>query len=93
VHRRLEVAVVRDVDGERRPLRNLQRRPGDGAVVGEHPHGRIADLLLHGDDLELELVAVAELDELGPARLGQSFGLAGQRGDVLVVMGAGLVHD
>ena len=76
------------MDGDRRALRDLQRRAGDRAAVGEHPHGRIADPLLDRRDLELELVAVGKLDELGLARVGQAFGVARQFGDVALVVGA-----
>ena len=76
VHGRVEVAVVGHVDGDRRALRDPQRRAGDRAVVGEHPHRRVADPLLDRHDLELELVAVGELDQLGLARVRQALGLA-----------------
>jgi hypothetical protein len=69
VHSRVDVAPVGDVDGDRGALRDLQRRAGNGAVVGEHPHSCVADLLLDRDDLEPELVAVGELDQLGFACL------------------------
>ena len=63
--------MVRHVDGDRRALRDLERRAGDRAVVGQHPHRRVADPLLDRHDLELELVAVGELDELCLPSLGQ----------------------
>ena len=89
---RVEVAVVGDVHGDRRALRDLQRRAGDGAVVGQHPHGRVADPLLDRDDLELELVAVGELDQLGLAGLRQALGLARELDRLAVVFVARLVH-
>ena len=92
VHRRLEIAAVGDVDGDRRTLRHLQCRPGNGAVVGEHAHGRIADLLLHGHDLERELLAVFQRDQLRRACVGQTLGVAWQFGDVSVVMRAVVVY-
>jgi hypothetical protein len=70
VHGRLEVSPVGDVDGDRRSLPQLQRRAGNRSVVGQHPHRRVADPFLDGDDLERELVAVGELDELGAACVG-----------------------
>ena len=36
------------------PLRHPQRRAGDGAVVGEHPHRRVADALGHRRDAQRE---------------------------------------
>ena len=64
------------MDGDRRALGNLERRARNRAVVGQHPHGRVADPLLDRDDLELELIAVGELDQLGLAGLRQTLGLA-----------------
>ena len=74
VHGRLEVSVVRDVDSRRRPLRELQRRTRDRPVVGQHPHGRVADDLAHRGDLEADLVAVCELHELGSRRFRKAVG-------------------
>jgi len=73
---RVEVTAVGDMHGYGRSLRNLQRRARDGAVVREHPDRGSADSLLHGDDLQLELVAVSQFDQPGPPRLGQTGGLA-----------------
>ena len=92
VHRRLEVAAVGDVDGDRRALRHLQGRSGNRAVVGEHAYGGVTDLLLDGEDLEPELLAVSELDELRLSRLGQAVGVARQFGDASVVMRTVVVH-
>jgi hypothetical protein len=61
---------------DRRALRDLQRRTGHRAVVGQHPHRRVADPLLDRHDLELELVAVGELDDLGRPRIRKPLGLA-----------------
>src|SRR5581483_1904067 len=36
----------------------------DGAVVGEHPHGRVADSLRHRSDPELEGFAVGNIHDL-----------------------------
>ena len=43
VHRRLEVALVDDVDHELRALADAERRAGHRAVVGDHAHGVAAD--------------------------------------------------
>ena len=64
VHGRGNVPVIGHVNGECRILRQLQRRPRDGAVVGQHSHGGVPDLLLHRRDLEVELVSVRKLDDL-----------------------------
>ena len=68
---RLEVALVDDVHDELRALAHAQRRAGDGAVVGDHPHGVVADPLRDRRDPELEGVAVGELHHLGRRRLRQ----------------------
>ena len=92
VHGRCEIAVVRDVDGDRRALRHPERGAGYGAVVREHAHGRIADPLLDGDDLELVLVAVRKLDQLGRTCLGQALDLARELRYVSVMVRASIVH-
>ena len=56
---------VLDVDEDLRALRDPQRRAGDRAVVGEHPHGGVADALGHRRDPQREAVAVGELDDRG----------------------------
>ena len=58
------------------PCGNPQRRAGDGAVVGEHPHGRVADALGHRRDAQREPVAVGELDDRGGGRGRQAGRLA-----------------
>ena len=73
---RLHVALVLDVDQQLRPLGNPQRRAGDGAVVGEHPHRRVADALGHRRDAQREAVAVGELDGRGGGRCRQAGRLA-----------------
>jgi hypothetical protein len=88
VHGRFEIALVGDVDGDRRVLRHLERRSGHRAVVGEHPHRRIADPLLDRDDLELVRVAVSELDQLRLVRVRQTLDPARKFGDLALVMGA-----
>ena len=91
VHGRIHVAAIRDVHCDRRVLRGLQGWAWNRAVVGEHAHGGIADLLLDRCDLELELVSVRELDDLRPSGVGQSFGRARQLGGVRVPFGAVMV--
>jgi hypothetical protein len=65
VHGLLQVAVVDDIDLDLRALADLQRRPGDGAVVSQHPHGGVAELLAHGRDPQLEALIRGQLDNLG----------------------------
>ena len=50
VHRRLEVALVDDVDDELRALADAERRAGYRSVVGDHAHGVAADALGHRRD-------------------------------------------
>ena len=54
----LHVALVLDVDDDLRALLDFENRPGDRAVVGQHPHDAVADALGHGPDAEVELIAV-----------------------------------
>ena len=69
VHGRVEVAAVRDVDGDGRASRDLERRAGNRAVVRQHPHDGVPDPLAHRRDLELELVTVAQGHDLRAAGL------------------------
>jgi hypothetical protein len=55
---RLHVALVLDVDDDLRALLHLEDRPRDRVVVGQHPHGVLADALGDRPDPEAELVAV-----------------------------------
>ena len=76
VHGRLHVALVLDVD-ERPPSPGGPAASGrDGAVVGEHPHRRVADALGHRRDAQREPVAVGELDDRGGGRCRQARRLA-----------------
>ena len=86
VHRRLQVAVVRDVHDHFRALTHLQRRAWDRAVVGQHPDRRLADPLRHGCYAQIERVAVGELDDLGLRRAGKPGDLT--REEVGVRLGA-----
>jgi hypothetical protein len=58
VHGRLQVTLVDDVDLDLRSLRHPQRGARDRAVVGQHPHRRVAQLLGDRRDLQIERVAV-----------------------------------
>ena len=49
---RLDVTVVRDVDDDLGSLVDVERRPGDRAVVGDHPDVGSANVLYDGPDLE-----------------------------------------
>ena len=71
VHRRLEIALVDDVDLDLRALRHAQRRAGDRAVVGQHAHVRVADALGDRRDPQLECPARRDVDDLGRAALRQ----------------------
>ena len=68
----LHVALVLDVDNDLRALLHFQRRPWNRAVVGEHPHRRVAELLGDRSDPQLEFVALGQLDDVGGAGLGKA---------------------
>ena len=72
------VALVLDVNDDLRPLLHLQDRPGDRSVVGQHPHGRVADPLGVRRDVQGELVAVRQLDQLRRARLRETGRIGGK---------------
>ena len=59
VNGRRDVAVVGHVDEDLGALVDMQRRPWDRAVVGDHPHGRSGNVFHDGRDLQGESVAVA----------------------------------
>ena len=61
---RLQIAVVDDLDRDLRSLADAQRRTGDGAVVGEHAHSRVGELLRDGRDPQLDRVVVCDFDDL-----------------------------
>ena len=94
---RFEVALVDDVHDELRALGHAQRRPGDGAVVGDHPHGVVADPLGDRRDPELERVAVGEVHHLGRRRLREAGGVGregrGRLGGVVVVVMLVVLHS
>jgi hypothetical protein len=92
VHGRIEVAAVRDMHRDRRVLGHFQGRAGDGAVVGEHANGGVPDLLPYRDDLQIELVTVGELDDLGAARVRKPLGRARKLNDVGAPVCAVVVH-
>ena len=76
VHRLLQVAVVDDVDLDLRALADLQRRPGNRAVVGQHPHGGVAEPLAHRRDPQLKALTLGQLDKLGRSGGRQAAGVA-----------------
>ena len=51
----LHVASVLDVDGYLGALADFERRAGDGAVVGEHPHSGVPEALGDRRDAQLDL--------------------------------------
>ena len=55
-----------------RAFLDLEGRAGDRAVVGQHPHGGVAEPLGDRRDAQVELVAVGQLDQLGRPRLGKA---------------------
>ena len=65
VDRGLQVAPVLDIDDDLGVLLHLQGRPGYRAVVGQHPHPGVAEILGHRRDAQVEAVAVGQLDHLG----------------------------
>ena len=69
MHGVFKVTVVRDLDCQLRALAHSQRRAGNRAVVGEHPHGRVAELLRHRRDPQVELIRVGQLNRLWRACL------------------------
>jgi hypothetical protein len=79
VDSRVKVTVVLNVDDDLGALGDLQSRTRDGAVIAEHPHGRVAEPLGHRADAQLQGVAVGQLHQLGPAGLGQSGGVGRER--------------
>src|SRR5206468_11116546 len=70
-----QIGFVGDVDDDLRALTHTQRRTWDGTVVGEHAHGRIAELLRHRSDPQLEDSAVGDLHDLGIEAGGKAGGL------------------
>ena len=78
VDRGLHVALVLGVDHDLRSLLHLQGRTGDGAVVAQHPHGRVAEPLGNRRDPQVELGTVGQLDDLGRCRLGQPGRVGGE---------------
>jgi hypothetical protein len=78
MHGRVHIALVEDVDLDLRPLRQFENRPGYRAVVGEHPHQAVADLLDHWRDAKFDAVAIRELDELGLVRFRKPRGGGGE---------------
>ena len=72
VHRRLQVAVVHDVDDELASPRGRAASGRDRAVVGEHPHRRVAEPLRNRRDAELQFAVVANLHDLASARQGKT---------------------
>jgi hypothetical protein len=68
MHRRLQVALVDDIDQECGPLLHTKSWARDGSVVGQHSDRCIADCLLYRLDAKIELGAVGQRDHA--CRLG-----------------------
>ena len=60
----LHVRVVFEINGHRGSLRDFQSRSRNRAVVGEHPHFRVADFFLDEACSEVKSVSVLEFDYL-----------------------------
>ncbi len=76
VHRLLQVALVDDVDLDLRALADLQRRPGNRAVVGQHPHRGVAEPLAHRRDPQPKALTPSQLYELSRRGGRQAAGVA-----------------
>ena len=87
VHGGFVVAVVADPHRHLRALCHAQGRAGDGAVVGEHAHAGIAELVDDGGDAQVVGVAVAEFDDGARAAGGEA--VDGGREAVVVDVGGG----
>ena len=61
VHSRLDIGVVSHTDADLGPLGDPERRPRYGAVVGEHAHLVIAELLDDRRDTQVVGLAIPEL--------------------------------
>src|SRR5918992_1104283 len=85
MHRGLEITLVLDVDDDTRALAHLQDRPGDRAVVGEHPHLVLTQALDDGRDPQVERFTMLELHGLGTAARWQPLGLGRE---LLYILGA-----
>ena len=68
VNRRVEIALVVDVNLDFRPFGHAQRGAGDRPVVAEHPNRVIPQPLAHGADLESELGVLGQVDGLHSRR-------------------------
>jgi hypothetical protein len=75
VDRRLDIAVVGQVDGDLRPVVDVQRRAGDRAVVMEHPAVVAGNTLAYRSEAQLIRVAVARPDDRLRVCLGQAGGV------------------
>ena len=87
-----EVALVGDVHRRRRALGDPERRAWHRPVVRQHPYRGVADSLRDRDDLELELVPIGKLDQLGLAGLREAVGLARELDCRTVALSAGVGH-
>ena len=65
VHGCFHLGVVGDVDGDFGAFADAQGRAWDGAVVGEHAHRVVSELLDDGRDPQVDGVAAGEVDHVG----------------------------
>jgi hypothetical protein len=72
VHCRVQIAVIGDLDGDLAALLDLQRRPGNGAVVAQHPYGGFTQPLGHRLHAKIKSVAVGQLHDLRLAGFRES---------------------
>ena len=87
----LGVAVVPYLDGDLRPLVDVERRTGDRVVVGEHAQLRAGDALANRMDGEVESIAVVKSDDGRARRLCETRRLGAEQ--VLRVGLCFVVHD
>jgi hypothetical protein len=79
VHGGVQVPLVDDVDDDLAALLDLEGGAGDGAVVAQHSHPGVAQPLGHRRKVQVEGVAVGQLQQLGPASLGEPGRVGGER--------------
>src|SRR4051812_35935329 len=73
------ITVVLDIHQDLGALRHAQGWAGDRAVVAQHPHGVLTDLLGNRLDAHLEHLAISELDQFGRPGGWKSRGVGGER--------------
>jgi hypothetical protein len=72
VHRCFQVALVGDPYDDLRNLPDFDDRAGDGPVVAQHPHGRLAQPLGDWRDPQVQHVPIGQFTQHRTGRLGKS---------------------